>query len=160
MPGDSPAPAPAPGTGPGSGLPNLGCESPACVSATTKLITDRNAVLQACTEAAAAQAQETVLFTLAAALFAAAIACLVGAAAVAVGTLLFGWPASAVLLWVSGILAALATILAIIAIGFEIARAAAMGRVAAGQAAFNDAAGDVMASCPISCWGDLTLPRC
>jgi hypothetical protein len=158
MPGDTGPP----GGGPPGGRPGggLACDSVACVAATTKLINARNAVLQACTEAAAAQAEETVFFTLAAALFAASIACLVGAAAVAAGTLLFGWPASAVLVAVACVLAALATVLVAIGLYFEIQRANAMGRVIAGQATWNDALGDVMTSCPNTCWGNTELPKC
>jgi hypothetical protein len=147
-------------TGPGNGppIPDLNCDSSECVAALAMLVTARNDVIQACSDAAAAQAERDVFGAIAAAMLAAAIALAVAAAA-ATGTI-FGFPAGVVLGIAAAVFFAVFLVCAIIALGFEIARANAMGRVSAGQDKFNEAAANVMTACPRMCWGDLTLPKC
>jgi hypothetical protein len=155
--GDSPLPGP--GDGPGSGPPlPLNCDSTRCQTALAAVVTARNGVLLKCAEVEATKSRRDTFAAIGVALLTLAAALLIGAGA-ATATVI-GIPLAALLFWAAVSVAATAVLFLLIAAIFEIQYLVQQGELNAERTAFANAASGVMAACPSSCWGDLSLPSC
>lgn len=156
--GDNPLPGPG-NDGPGNGPPlPLDCASTRCQSALAAVATARNAVLLKCAEVEATKSRRDTFAAIGVALLTLAAALLIGAGA-ATATVI-GIPLATLLFWAAVSVAATAVIFLLIAAIFEIQYLVQQGELNAQRTAFSTAASNVMAACPSTCWGDLSVPAC
>ncbi len=82
-----------------------------------------------------------------------------GAAGIATATVV-GIPAAAILFIVAAVIAALAALFGIFAAIGEAQVGVLNDELNRARSDFSAATEGVMATCPVSCWGDLTMPSC
>jgi len=160
---------PNPGGFPGD--PNLlSCSSSGCISAQAKVVAARNDIIGTCGSISDLNSRASALLGIAAGLFATAVTIiggLVGTFGIAatVAVLVGATVASGGLLLVIGVWLAVALIIAALAIlaayiALLIAVAYQQGQLSGKRDTFNAAVKAVVANCPNTCWGDLTMPSC
>ncbi len=145
--------------GPPGDIPRpLSCDSQECRAALAEVATNRNRVLSKCAQVAATK-NRMLLMAGIAGFFATLAVGLLAAAAGATSTF-FGIPAAIVLLVAAIVAAAIAALFGIFAAIGAAQLAVQQGELNGERQRFTNSTAAVIASCPASCWGDLTLPAC
>jgi hypothetical protein len=141
----------------------LSCDSTPCISARAELVNAGNVVRMKCAQVASIKATRDI-FAAIAAVFATLAVALLAAAAAAGSTIIvlgpFSFALAAALVAAAIVMAALAALLFVLAGIFEVQMLVVEGELGTAKGNFVTATNHVTASCPTSCWGDLTMPSC
>ena len=148
--------------GPGGGVPRpvISCDSLQCQVALAAVATDRNRVLSKCAQVMATRSRMNLMAAIAGFFFGLATA-LAGAAIAAAAA---GGPYGVIAAWVLGALALSAFATGILFGIFAVIGAAQLAvqqaELNAERMRFTNDVSAVVAACPSTCWGDVSLPSC